>query len=543
MFRQIALFVIALIAMLIVDALSGENICAAAHSEHHAFEAALEAPYFPSPAQAASASGAIMLHFSQPEDLPRPVRWRLDLLDPAGVSLRHWRGRTLLRDGAASVAVAWSSRQRAADLAPAPRAPRASGNYRLRLRAESGPARGRDAVLQSWDIAPAAPAAATAPGLQAAAPLPYTVYYGNLHSQTSHSDGGGALAHCHGAQPPQGAPFGPHDAYTYAHAHGLAFLMASEHNHLYDGSDGTNANADPARARALYHSGLAAAAAYTAAHPGFVAIYGMEWGVINHGGHLNILNSPELLGWEHNRQGALLADTLTPRSDYAALYALMRRRGWIGQFNHPSGDQFRVGGQALGYTADGDAAMALCEVMNSSAFSANTTETEPRRSEFEAACQHLLEAGYHLAFTSNQDNHCANWGMSYTNRTAVLIPAGHPLTPASLLDALRARPVFATMDRQARLVLSANGHLMGERFSNRGPLTLSVQHASASGRTVAALAIIAGSPGRKGSAAALPGAAASTTITPARGPHFYYARVTQDDGTLLWSAPVWVDQQ
>ena len=24
---------------------------------------------------------------------------------------------------------------------------------------------------------------------------------------------------------------------------------------------------------------------------------------------------------------------------------------------------------------------------------------------------------------------------------------------------------------------------------------------------------------------------------------FYYARITQDDGTLLWSAPVWVSQQ
>jgi hypothetical protein len=526
--------------MLNVDALSGENIYAAVHTGHHEFDAALEAPYFPSPSLAASASGTIMLHFSQPEGRPQPVRWRLDLLDPSGVSLRHWRGRTLLRNGAASVALTWSSRQRAADLAPAARAPRAGSNYRLRLRAESGPARGHGAVLQSWDIAPAA---ATTLDLQATAALPYTIYYGNLHSQTSHSDGGGALEHCHGAQPPQGAPFGPDDAYRYARTHGLDFLMASEHNHLYDGSDGTNVDADPAQARALYQSGLATAAAYTAAHPGFVAIYGMEWGVIYHGGHLNILNSPELLGWEHNRQGALLADTLTPRGDYAALYALMRRRGWIGQFNHPRIDQFRAGGQALGYTADGDAAMALCEVMNSSAFSANTTETERRRSEFEAACQHLLEAGYHLAFTSNQDNHCANWGMSYTNRTAVLIPIGDALTPASLLDALRARRVFATMDRQARLVLTANGHLMGERFSNSGPLTLSVQHASASGRRVAALAIIAGTPGRNGSAASLPGATASTTITPARGPHFYYARVTQDDGTLLWSAPVWVDQQ
>ena len=28
--------------------------------------------------------------------------------------------------------------------------------------------------------------------------LPYTIWYGNLHSQANHSDGGGTLAACHG---------------------------------------------------------------------------------------------------------------------------------------------------------------------------------------------------------------------------------------------------------------------------------------------------------------------------------------------------------
>jgi hypothetical protein len=37
-------------------------------------------------------------------------------------------------------------------------------------------------------------------------------------------------------------------------------------------------------------------------------------------------------------------------------------------------------------------------------------------------------------------------------------------------------------------------------------------------------------------------ATATTTIVPAPGEHFYYARVTQDDGNMLWSAPVWVTQ-
>jgi hypothetical protein len=35
---------------------------------------------------------------------------------------------------------------------------------------------------------------------------------------------------------------------------------------------------------------------------------------------------------------------------------------------------------------------------------------------------------------------------------------------------------------------------------------------------------------------------ASVTLTPAPGLHFYYARLTQDDGNIVWSAPVWVTQ-
>jgi hypothetical protein len=185
--------------------------------------------------------------------------------------------------------------------------------------------------------------------------------------------------------------------------------------------------------------------------------------------------------------------------------------------------------------------MALCEVMNSTAFSTNDKESETRRSNFEAACNKLLEAGYHVAFSSNQDNHCANWGASYTNRTAVLIPNGELLNRDSFIAALKARRVFATMDKESQIVLSANGHLMGERFDNRGPLQLSVQFANGAGRRAAAVTIMEGVPGRNGTVTQL-AAEAVVKITPSTGPHFYYAKLTQDDGKVLWSAPVWVNQ-
>jgi hypothetical protein len=339
------------------------------------------------------------------------------------------------------------------------------------------------------------------------------------------------------------AKYGPDAAFAYARNHGLDILVASEHNHMYDGSDGTEPNADPAAARARYRKGLDTASGFNAAHPDFLAVYGMEWGVINKGGHVNIFNSEQLLGWEKNAKGELLADVATPRSDYAFLYTLMRERGWVGQFNHPAASgQFTVNGAALGLTPDGDAAMALCEVVNSTAFSVNDKEGETRRSNFEAACNKVLEAGYHVAFSTNQDNHCANWGTAYTNRTGVLIPSGEALSQASFIDALRARRVFATMDKHSQLVLTANGRMMGERFTNSGPLTLVAHFASTAGKQVASVAIMEGVPGRGGVVTQM-ASEAQVTFTPSIGAHFYYAKVTQADGNILWSAPVWVTQE
>jgi len=516
---------------------------AAAQHEHSEFDATLNAPYH-GDGRGQPDARTFTLSFDYPGLQKRlGARWTLELLAPDGRVVQRWQGRTALSGRPRDLSVRWQGRTGA-------RQP-AAGVYRVRMRASAG----GETVEQSWHIAvgrlpaPALPAFAplptTRPSLSAApAPssLPYTVYYGNLHSQTSHSDGGAALDACSGAQEPQTAPYGPDAAYPYARAHGLDLLMVSEHNHMYDGSDGTNAGADPAAARALYRSGLQTARDFNAANPGFLALYGMEWGVISKGGHLNIFNSDELLGWEKNGRGELLADTATARSDYAALYTLMKSRGWIGQFNHPAtGGQFMVNGVALGYTADGDQAMALCEVMNSSAFSTNDKEGETRRSNFEQACNKALEAGFHVAFSSNQDNHCANWGASYSNRTAVLIPNGVPLTRDSFVDALRARRVFATMDKNAQLVLSANGHLMGERFDNSGPLTLKTHYASDAGGRVAAVALMEGVPGRNGTVTQL-ASEAEVTFTPAPGAHFYYVKVTQEDGKVLWSAPVWVNQ-
>lgn len=555
--------------------------------DHHEFDASLHVPYR-SDAKAGTESRYFTMEFEYPYvSKEQAITWRLELLGADGRVIDRWYGVEKLFKKTVSTQMFWSGRGPNGEVLR-------SGVYQVRLTAKASDASaiqvtaGNNAannmaatveralavhdteiITQSWPLQvgslPAAKMPAFAglatktskaqatvarqstagvapPPAAAAGSLPYTVYYGNLHSQTNHSDGGGELSSCTGAQNPQSSAYGPTEAYQFALNKGLDFLMTSEHNHMYDGSDSTNTSANPATAKNLFQSGLAAATSFNSSHPGFLGIYGLEWGVINNGGHMNIFNTTELLGWEYNSSNQLIADTLTPKNDYAALYTLMRQRGWIGQFNHPSSSgQFIVNGTALGYTADGDQAMVACEVMNTSAFSTNTTETETSRSNYEGACNKALEAGYHVAFTTDQDNHCANWGASYTNRTGVLLANGAAFNNANFIDALKARRIFATMDKNSQIVLTANGHIMGERFTNSGALTLVSNFASTAGRTVSTVAIYEGVPGRNGTVTQL-STTATTTITPAVGEHFYYAKITQDDGKILWSAPIWVTQ-
>jgi hypothetical protein len=275
---------------LLAIALAAINFGASAQGleeDHREFEATLYAPY----AGDTQGSRSFTLEFSYPfVESAQDITWRLEVLDAQGNTVQRWQGIERLTGAPLKVNVDWAARSADPSLA--------DGVYTVRLVAAAKPATdgggdtsddGVDAVLaaaadaeeQKWDIVVGEPALAAVPSAATvAAPLAkptastrlraavavattqpaYTVYFGNLHSQTNHSDGGGNLATCSGAQDPQtGTGGGPAEAFAYAKNKGLDFLMASEHNHMYDGSDGTNTGADAAKARALYQSGLKAA--------------------------------------------------------------------------------------------------------------------------------------------------------------------------------------------------------------------------------------------------------------------------------------------
>jgi hypothetical protein len=68
-----------------------------------------------------------------------------------------------------------------------------------------------------------------------------------------------------------------------------------------------------------------------------------------------------------------------------------------------------------------------------------------------------------------------------------------------------------------------------------------VNYAPGAGRSASQVQVYEGVPGSNGTVSVL-STTSVTTTTPATGTHFYYAKITQDNGTLLYSAPVWVTQ-
>ncbi|SEK93807.1 hypothetical protein SAMN05216359_10445 [Roseateles sp. YR242] len=548
----------------------------AKYPDHHEFDAALNVPFTGAEATGARNFTVSLDYVGAPAGTL--LAWRVELRNAAGTVVKTWTGVETYAGDVKTQKLEWSG----------PGDTSNSGIYSATLVAVSAAAgtkltsEGSDAqfkeilasaatsshgphgpVTQSWNFAVGKPASIAMGTLRplavgrtgeadqrvralaasvSAGSWPYTVYYGSFHGQTNDSDGGGAIGSCSSSQPAQTGAYGPDAAFPYAKGVGLDFFANTDHNHYFDGSSGTNTAGSATTAKARYQRGLTIASDYTAANPGFLALYGMEWGVISNGGHLNIFNSNELFSWEYNASSELFGDRYIAKSDYATLYSVMRAQGLVGQFNHPDDTgQFIINGTDMAYSADGDEVMVMSEVMNTSAFSANTTETETSRSSYETAWKKLLERGFHVAPATNQDNHCANWGASYTNRTAVLVPTGTALSKASLVDALKARRVFATMDKYSQLIFSANGKIMGERFDNSGSVSLNVGFYNPNGRTVVSTEIWEGVPGRNGTVTLLT-TAATATITPANGKHFYYAKATQDDGKVLWSAPIWVNQ-
>jgi hypothetical protein len=391
----------------------------------------------------------------------------------------------------------------------------------------------------------------------------YNFYYGSTHSHSNWSDGGYPTNACNSGNTYGSGTFAPADVFGYArNTAGLDFWVVNEHNHLIQDAIATNnPPVTEAKVRQRYQDGLAAANAATV-NGSFVGIYGMEWGVSTNTdqGHVTLLETPALLGWETctNCNGAspectpgtnCYFDVFTPkRFGYLALYAASVANpsgaGALGIFNHPDSGNF----DNFAFNANADNAMQGIAVRSGLAFS-NATDcatTNVGATDYSTRWKEALNLGFHLAPAADHDSHCNNYGMALPTRTVYLAPS---LTKASLLAAQRARRFYATEDPNAQLVFRTGDgtHVMGEIFNSAGGATLVANLYDPDGESVSTLEVWRGTIG--GGVPAAPYATyanqSSATITESltSGTYYYYIHAVQADGHDLWSAPMWITYQ
>ncbi len=245
-------------------------------------------------------------------------------------------------------------------------------------------------------------------------------------------------------------------------------------------------------------------AAWDASEDGqFVSIPGLEW--TKKIGHINIFD-PQTNHWP---------------TELADFYKAAADAGVVCKFNHP-GDGKQVF-DGLAYSQTGDKAVQLMEV---------------RRPNEEQAYLRALKLGWHIAPDGSDDTHGPTWGSRFA-WSGILAPG---LSKRNILDALKNRRCYSTLDRDCILVFKVNGATMGDIIPE--PV-----------RTVRVVVAV-NDPNPDDTMTRIelfedggvietdePGANRrrwKIERTPEPGEHYYFVKITQEDGNMVWSAPVWL---
>lgn len=260
----------------------------------------------------------------------------------------------------------------------------------------------------------------------------------------------------------------------------------------------------------------AAAAASTGTFTGFFG-FEMNWPEQMQIGHISVFNTPGFQSWRSDAYG-------NPVNVLKAFYDTMASvPGAIGQWNHP-GNQYGTFFAFDHYSQSADQVIHLLEVANSEA------TTAAGYLDGYQYYTRALDKGWHVAPTNSQGN----------GRTVICSPS---LTEASLYDAMRNHRVYATGDSDLEIVYTLDGHPMGS--------ILKKWHTGETADIVADLYDPTDSAIGQVEVIANGGAvAARQYVTTACGVirfslpancSYYYLRITQPDGDMAVTAPVWVE--
>jgi hypothetical protein len=258
----------------------------------------------------------------------------------------------------------------------------------------------------------------------------YTYLYGSLHSHSAYSDG-------NAANNPSYTTAASCYTYVKTRTPQTTFWGISDHNHSGGGMS-----------RPDYHKGVFEAD--TSNDEGrFLALYGMEWGVISTGGHVLIYGIDSLIGWQNNNY-----DIYNAQSDYNGLFNKVAARGdnAFAYLAHMDAGDF---GSILSrpYNATWDSAIVGMAIRSGPAFSQDTTYSDPPSSNYADRFRELLMKGYHVAPGFDHDNHYINFGRAHQGRTVVLT---EDTTTTGIMRAFRNRRFYSSDDWNARLTFTVN---------------------------------------------------------------------------------------
>lgn len=333
--------------------------------------------------------------------------------------------------------------------------------------------------------------------------LDWNLYFGQLHAHTDISNGAGSVE----------------EAFQYAsQVDGLDFFAVTDHSDSFDNADMGAIDADGADISADWAAGKQAAASVT--NGDFVGLFGFEmtWPEDKQLGHISTFNTP---GWQTRDQEAFTNVTAALENYYKALTAVP---GSVSQFNHPDtvhGDFERFDH----YSPQYDAAVSLLEVAGEDGV---------------VDCEYYdlaLDKGWHVAPTNNQNNHNGQWGDASDARTVVL---AKDLTEESLYAAMKDRRVYATQDNDLTVYYQLNGTVMGSILPKSEEAEITVFLSDPTDEAIGNVEVVT-----DGGAVLV----SEYVETPSQvlelpasgGRSYYYLRITQPDGDVAVTAPVWMD--
>ena len=358
----------------------------------------------------------------------------------------------------------------------------------------------------------------------------YQLYFGQLHSHTQYSDGAGSLdaALDYVKNLPESA--------------NVQFVAFTDHSNYFDTTGAANPEG------ALYDMSLASAssqetwnsyrssvAAFNEANAGsLVALAGFEMTWSGGPGHINTFNTHGIVSRNNS--------TLNNKTDYAgmrAYYALLSQQEGadsLSQFNHP-GNTFGTFGDFAFWDPVIDSRMYMVEAGNGEG-QIGAGGYYPSYEYYTMA----LDKGWHLAPTNNQDNHKGRWGNANDARDVILTD---DFSEQGIYDALRAMRVYATEDKNLEIGYTVNGMLLGSSLTEvpeKLNIHVTVNDPDASD-SISKVEVIVNS-GKTAYTWDDPAVLATGDLSVTLDPDYsyYYIRVTQGDGDLAVTAPVWVGE-